>query len=185
MRKPGTKTNAQIRRMFGLAAPKAKLAGHETKDFIEAQVHAVTLSKKDRISELTFDEANDVIVALGGDPIRLFVGAPARASRSGVTFGTSKRTENYRKQAAGIKTIETDAHLKKIHELAAVRGMSDEGLQSLAGRMNTPWPPQTTEQGNRIVEALKAMNKRDGLVQFPKVRSTTGDQPSPTFRRVA
>jgi hypothetical protein len=171
MRKPRNKINAQIRRMFGLAKPKADAAGYEVKDFIEATVLAVTLSKKHRISELTFDEANDVIQALGGDPIR--------------SYGNSKRAENYRKQQAGVKSIETDAHLNLIQDLARVRNMSANGLERMAVRMIGHWPPRTTAEGNKIVEALKAMNKRDGLVAFPKQPSTVEDQPSPSFRRVA
>lgn len=176
MRKPRPKTNAQVRRLFGLAKPLAAKCEMTPKEYLE-QVLASSLvtCHSSQISELYFDEANAMIKFLGGDPFS--------------TRGNSIRNQNYKKQAAGIKTIETDAHLHKIHDLAAARNMSDEGLQSLSRRMNQPWPPQTTEQGNRIVEALKAMNKRDNVKAFPVRTASDSDRaPStkePSFRRVA
>jgi len=176
------KTNAQVGRIFGLAAPKAVLAGYPSaQEYIEVMI-IENIPDNPRISQLTFDQANSIIKALGGDPF--------------TAYGHSRRTENYRKQAAGIKTIETEAHLTKIREPAAGRGMSADGIAKLATRMRLPWPPSTTEQGNKLVEALKAMNARDAesnVKQFPtgvrtgngsdRVRST--EQAEPAFRRVA
>jgi len=167
MNKPQPKTNGQIRRMFGLAKPKALLAGVDVHDFLSTFVHEVTRERTSSLALLTFDEANAVITRLGGDAF----------SRR-----TSKRTENYRKQQAGIKAVETTNHLSFIDELAKLNGMTPEGPAKLAARMHIPWPPQTTEQGNKIVEALKAMLKRK--------KSAVSDQqsavgPEPQFRRVA
>lgn len=162
--------------MFGLARPQADAARMETKEFIELTIGALMpRPESPRISDLSFDDANRVIKALGGEPF--------------TAYGKSRRTINYRKQAAGVKSIETDAQLKLIRNLAAERNMTDSGLEKLATRMHLPWPPNTTEQGNKITEALKAMNKREpknNVRAFP-----TGTQaPSPAtadpkFRRVA
>ena len=85
--------------------------------------------------------------------------------------------------ATAYKSIETTAHLGFIDELARLRGITPEGLSNLARRMNVPWPPRTTEDGNKIVEALKAMIARDERKSGQ--RSAVGNQPEPAFRRVA
>lgn len=147
------KTNAQVRRMFGLAKPKADASRMDVKNYLENVAEVLTadyeneIDGKEHLSDLTFDEANKVIKWLGGDPFP--------------TYGHSRRMENYRKQAAGVKSIETDAQLKLIRELAAQRNIGDDGLGRLATRMRLPWPPNTTEQGNKLTEALKAMIARD------------------------
>lgn len=167
MPKPQPKSNAQVRRMFGLAKTFAEASGRDTKDYLEECVFC-QIERPTAISGLTFDEANAVIKALGGDPL------PKR--------GQSVRAQNYRKQQAGIKSIETENHLNFIDELAKLRNMTPEGVAKLARRMNLPYPPRTTEQGNKIVEALKAMNARDGISgQGPVVSG----QQEPSFRRVA
>lgn len=172
---PKPKTNAQVRRIFGLAKQRSDAADMDVKEYLEDVIRALTDDRVASVSKLSFEEANDAIRVLGGTPI------------SG--YGQSKRSENYRKQKAGIKTIETDAHLTKIRDLAALRNMGDEGIAKLAERMHLPWPPNTTEQGNKLVEALKSMNQRDGLISFP-VRTASGSDrvsstPEPSFRRVA
>src|SRR5947209_8535594 len=110
MPKAQPKKHFQVQRIFGLARTQAELRGVTTKEQIE-EVIFVTIDRNPRISELTFDEANKVIKQLGGDAF--------------ANYGHSKRTENYRKQSAGIKTVETEAHVKKIRDLAAQRNMSD------------------------------------------------------------
>jgi hypothetical protein len=167
-RKPQPKTNAQVRRMFGLAKPLADKAQMDTHAYLSVVAFEATREQNSSISQLSFDEANAVIKALGGDPF--------------TPRGNSVRAQNYRKQQAGIKSIETENHLNFIDELARLRNMTPEGVAKLATRMNLPYPPRTTEQGNKIVEALKAMNKRDGIGGQPSVVS---GQPEPTFRRVA
>jgi len=170
MKKPRPKSNAQVRRMFGLAKPLAVVACLETKEYLEDMASHITRDRTSHISELTFDEANAAIKLMGGDPF------PA--------YGNSKRAENHRKQQAGIKTIETDAHVEFIRKTAAKRNMTEQGLESLAARMNVPWPPQTTEQGNKLAEALKAMNRRDAQ---PTANGSplTAHSKEPSFRRVA
>lgn len=168
MRKPQPKKNFQIRRMFGLA--KAAHNWQNTKEYLEELAFVVTRERTSSLSDLTFDEANDVIVRLGGTAF--------------AKYGQSKRTENYRKQQAGIKSIETENHLNFIDELARLRNMSPEGLEKMGTRMLKHWPPRTTSEGNKIVEALKAMNARDGLSVSGR-QSAVSSQSEPKFRRVA
>ncbi|MEQ1644891.1 MAG: hypothetical protein ABL959_15690, partial [Pyrinomonadaceae bacterium] len=99
-------------------------------------------------------------------------------------FSRSKRTENYRKQVAGVKTIETDAQLKLIDELAALRGWTQDSLIKFCQRVIKKDSPATTDEGNKIVEGLKSMNRRDGLLQFPAAKPAA-KSPEPAFRRVA
>ncbi len=148
MKKPQPKKHFQIQRLFGLARTPADAAGIPVKEFLEEIAFSVTRKPK-RLSELTFAEANDMIVRLGGTAF--------------AKYGHSKRSENLRKQAAGIKSIETPKHLYFIDELARLRNMTPEGLERMGTRMLKHWPPRTTEDGNKIIEALKAMNKRDGI----------------------
>lgn len=174
MKKAQPKSNSQIRRLFGLAKPNAHTACMEVHDYLADLANHVTGERTASLADLTFDEANAMIKALNGDPFP--------------KYGQSRRTENYRKQKAGIKSVETENHLNFILELAQLRGMSLDGVTKLAGRMNLPWPPRTTEQGNKIVEALKAMNKRDGLsttLQKPARSKGVSVNPQPTFRRIA
>ena len=155
MPKTQPKKPFQIQRMFGLARKPADAAGIPVKEYLEEIAVQVTRRDDAHLSELTFDQANDMIARLGGTPF--------------ARYGHSKRTENYRKQKAGIKTIETNAHVEFIRKQAERRNMTEEGIEKLATRMNLPWPTQTTEQGNKLAEALKSMNKRDGLM--PAVRT--------------
>lgn len=185
MTKLQPKSNLQIRRLFGLAAKPASAAGCKPHDYLSELASDVTRGRTASLAALSFDEANAMIVRLGGDPI---------TSRP-----FSKRTENYRKQKAGVKSIETSAQIEFIREIAGLRNMSEEGIGKLAAKMHLPWPPNTTEQGNKICEAIKAMNRRDNLVAFPvrtgsgsdRVSKTQNQKPKttapaePSFRRVA
>lgn len=158
--------------MFGLAEPKAKLAGMETHDYLADVVFRITRERTDSLAELTFDEANACIKDLGGVPFQL--------------FARSKRTENYRKQQAGIKTIETDAHLKLIEELSGALGWDADRLRGFCQRQIKKDSPTTTEEGNKVVEPLKAMCSRAGIIVFPKsAKSTASTTSEPKFRRVA
>ncbi len=174
MKQPQPKKHFQIQRLFGLAKPKAELAGMNTKEYLEELRGQITRGRTMSLSTLTFEEANFMIEVLGGTPFSLFT--------------RSKRTENYRKQVAGIKTIETDAHLKKIEDLAAQLGWDADRLRGFCQRQVKKDSPATTEDGNKVLEGLKAMNRRDGLLAFKtsetsETAQTTASEPS--FRRVA
>lgn len=138
------KTTEQLRAIFGLG----KKLGMEKED-LEQLAADQTGGQVERLSQLSFDQANAMISHLGGDPI-------------GATR-LPKRTANYHRQKAGVRQIETKKHLDLIDELARLRNMSPEGLEKLCMRMIKKPRPTTTKEGNAIVEALKAMNKRDKI----------------------
>lgn len=137
------KTNSQLGRIFGLAK---KLGLDE--DTVRGAAVVVSRGRVDRLSLLSFDEANALIVRLGGDPFS--------SSR------TPRRTVNYHRQQAGVQQIAQADHLALMDELAAGRGIGTEGLERLCRRMlKGNSRPRTTAETNKIVEALKAMAKRD------------------------
>ena len=176
MSKTQPKKHFQIQRMFGLAKAPADMYGGDIHDHLSAIAHVETNGRTGSLKELTFDEANKVIVALGGEPFR--------------AYGNSKRNENYKKQAAGIKTIETDAHLRKIDDLAAKLGWDADRLRGFCQRQIKRDVPTTTEEGNKVLEGLKAMVKRQAnVVTFPTRNpepETLNQIPAqPSFRRVA
>lgn len=144
--RPTPKTNGQLRAIFGLAK-KRGLDKEQIEDI------AFDLSGDTRLSHLSFRHANVIIVRLGGEAF-----GPG-------TFGRRKqaarRTVNHQRQQAGIKQIAQPAHLDLMYSLAAGRNMSSDGLERMGMRMIKHWPPRTTEETNKIVEALKAMNHRD------------------------
>jgi hypothetical protein len=144
------KTHDQIRRMFGLAARPAKEAGCSPKELLTSLALEVTSGKVGRISCLRFDEANAIIRRLGGEPLN------PPGSRQ-----ISRRTVNYRRKKAGVQQIAQPEHLAMMYRLADGRNMTLDGLRKLSERMIKHFPPRTTAETNKIVEALKAMNARD------------------------
>lgn len=138
------KSTEQLRAIFGLGRNVGC-----TKEDLEELAADVTGGRVERLSLLSWGEANAMIARLGGEPFS--------ASGSPVP----RRTENYRNQRAGIKRIESRQHLELIASLAQSRNMSPEGLERLCRRMIKKPSPVTTAEGNKIVEALKAMNARD------------------------
>jgi hypothetical protein len=150
---PKEKTAGQIRAMFGLAKEPAAKCGQTPKEFLEDLASSLSDGKNAQLSKLTFKAANAIIAKLGG-----------RAFGIGKM---SKRTEQFHHQQAGVKRIETSQHLALIERLARGRGMTSEGLENLCRRilgrrLDEDAAPRTTDEGNKIVQALKAMNKRDG-----------------------
>jgi benzoyl-CoA reductase/2-hydroxyglutaryl-CoA dehydratase subunit BcrC/BadD/HgdB len=131
------KTVQQLRAIFGL--------GHK----VNAGKEELEEMAGKRLSLLSFDEANELIKRLGGDPI--------------TTSGSRepRRTVNYRRQQVGVKQIAQHNHLKLLRDLADGRNMSEEGLQNLCRRMIGHPRPITTSETNKVIEAIKAMNARD------------------------
>lgn len=136
------KTLQQNRAIFGLGQKRG--CAHED---LRELAFDVTNGRTDSIKELNFDEANGMILRLGG---RVFT----------PQFG-SKRTEQHHRQRAGISQIATAKHLKLMKDLAAKRNMTEDGLERLCRRMLDKPAPRTTSDTNKIIEAIKAMNKRD------------------------
>lgn len=134
----GAKTLAQTRAIFGLAKRRGL-----NDDELRGVVEEVTGQRS--ISALSRQHADDCIARLGGQPL------------------TPRRTVQHHRRKAGVKQLSTasPSHLDLMRSLAARRGMSEEGLSALATRIVKHFPPRTTAETNKVVEALKAMNARD------------------------
>lgn len=137
------KTTEQLRAIFGLGRSLGM-----AKEDLEELAFDLTGGRTARLSQITFDEANAIVVRLNGDPFP----APGHVAR---------RTMAYRDQKAGIKRIESARHLRLISDLAAKRGMSEAALAGLCKRIIKRTHPVTTAQGNKVIEALKAMLARE------------------------
>ena len=140
------KEYSQVRAIWAIAREKGIDSDllHE----IVAEVLVSTGSGSDRvasISALTYSEANRVIERLKGNAY------------------VPLRTLQARRQRAGVKQVVTREMLKKITELAAQRNWSVMSLRNFCIRQCGHSKPRTTEDANKIIEALKAMNKREGL----------------------
>lgn len=135
----------QNNRIFGLAA-KRGLDHDQLREFAKE----VSEGRAVRLSEISFDEANDIIKRLGGDPL------PRQE--------LSARTERHRRYKAGIDRIAGADQLKLMRDLAARRGITEDGLERLCRRMlKGRHYPRTSAEVSKIIEAIKAMNKRDKL----------------------
>lgn len=136
------KSAGQVRHIFGLAK-ECGLDEELLHDVVE------TVTKQRSIRALTSRQADLVIAHL----------------QSKVSRDTPRRTIQYRRQKAGSKQIATAApsHLELMRSLAHTRNMSDEGLEQLSKRIIKHYPPRTTIETNKVVEALKAMNRRDNV----------------------
>lgn len=145
---PGTKQHWQLRAIFDLA----KRQGVE-KDQLEAIAGDLSGGRTFRLSEMSYLEANWLVVRLGGDPQQRH---PVSGRKQ------PGRTVRHHRQKAGVKQIAQHRHIELLHALAKNRWGSafEPPLRSLAGRMRVPYPPHTTEQTNKLVEAVKAMNAR-------------------------
>lgn len=130
-----SKSTQQVRCIFGLAKQKGL-----DSDELHALVEEVT--GQSSIRALSFAQADSVIERLGGEAF------------------ASRRTVQHRRQRAGVRQIAQASHLQLMYDLARRRSMGDEGLASMAARMHVPFPPRTTADTNKLVEALKAMNRR-------------------------
>ncbi|HUF02823.1 MAG TPA: hypothetical protein VMM38_01465 [Aridibacter sp.] len=135
------KTNAQIKRMFGLGRPLG--CGKEE---LEELACDVTNGRTERLSKLTFDEANAMIERLGGDAFPV---------------SRSLRTVQYHRQKAGVTQIVTPRQMKYLEDLAAKRNITDEGLERLCRKILGRGLPRTTKDANKVIEALKSMIARD------------------------
>lgn len=133
------KSTGQVRCIFGLARQKGM-----DKDLLHETVLSVT-KRTERISLLTYVEADAVIAHLKGKDY----------------IPTPRRTVQHRRKRASVQQIAQPAHLDLMHSLARQRGMSDEGLEQLSNRIIKHFPPRTTSETNKVIEAIKAMNRRE------------------------
>lgn len=143
----GQKSSGQVRAIFG-AAKSLDLNDDE----LRAVVEEVTGTRS--ISQLTRNDAARVIDRLS---------ARLSSRPSGSRHCTPRRTVQYRRKRAGVVQLATPSHLELMRSLARHRNMSDEGLEQLSRRMVGHFPPRTTVDTSKVVEALKAMNRREAL----------------------
>lgn len=136
------KTPAQVRAIFGLA----KRARHDDHDR-HAVIADVTRGRTDSTKELTFDEANAVISHYGGRTFK-----PA-----------SRRTVLHHRQHAGVFQVVQQGQLEYIAKLASQRHWSAQTLIVFCKRQCGHHPLRTTKDANKVIEALKNMNRREGL----------------------
>ena len=138
------KTTGQLKRIFGLAKPV-----NCSKEDLEELAFDVTDGRTDRLSKLYFDEANKMIERLGGKAFHK------------KSFSPSRRTVNHRKQKAGIKTIVSNQHLSKMQsEWFKKKHRTQHGLEVMCQRIIKKDKPRTAQECNKVIEAIKSMNKR-------------------------
>ena len=133
------KSTSQVRAIFG-EAKRCGLDDETLREIVADITHGST-----SISTLTFAQAEAVIQRLKG---KSFV---------------PLRTLQYRRAKAGIKQVVQEAQLTLIAQLASQRNWSDETLVNFCKRQCGHHPLLTTEDANKVIEALKSMNKREGL----------------------
>ena len=133
------KSTGQVRHIFGLA----REVGLDD-DLLHDTVESVTQRTRS-ITALSSKEADLVISHL----------------KSKAEKQTPRRTVQYRRKRAGVNQVAQPAHLELMRSLARTRNMSDEGLEQLSNRIIKHYPPRTTSETNKVVEALKSMNRRE------------------------
>lgn len=127
-----------------------------TRDDKAEMVFDITNGRTASTKEMYFDEANEMIHRLQGQPVT-----------------ESRRTVNHRNQKAGVESIATATHRDFMNQLVRGRNITKEGLEKLSARVNSGVKnPRTSKEVNRIIEAIKQMNRRDKT----NAQSATGDE---------
>jgi hypothetical protein len=134
------KTSGQVKTIFG-EGRKCNLDDDGLRDVVES------VTRRTRsIKSLTWAEAQRVIEKLKGQQF------------------VPTRTLQYRRAKQGIKQVVQDGQLKLIAELASQRqGWTAASLVKFCNRQCGHHPLRTTEDANKVIEALKDMNRREGL----------------------
>jgi DNA-directed RNA polymerase subunit F len=133
------KTHGQVKAIFA-EGKKRGLDGESLRDTVES------VTRRTRhIRDLTYSEAEQIIQKLKGEGF------------------VPRRTLQYRRAKQGIKQVVQESQLKLIAELASQRNWSAETLKNFCKRQCKHERPRTTEDANKVIEALKSMNKRDDL----------------------
>lgn len=133
------KTTAQVRAIFG-EGRRCGLDPEAIRDVVE------DVTRRTRsVGQLTFAEAERVIQRLKGQGF------------------VPRRTLQYRRQKAGVQQLISQEQVTLIAELASQRNWSAETLSEFCRRQCKRARPRTTSDANKVIEALKAMNRRDGL----------------------
>jgi hypothetical protein len=134
------KTSGQVKAIFGSAKVRGIDPGDELHDIVES------VTRRTRsIADLTYAEAERVIARVKGSAF------------------VPRRTLQYRRRKAGVKQMVQQWQLDLIVELASQRHWPSETLTQFCRRQCKRDKPLTTNEANKVIEALKAMNKREGL----------------------
>lgn len=142
---PKYRSATQNKRLWGLAA-KLGLEHEDLRDY----AHEYSGGRTDHTSKLYFNECEKLNNYLDG------LANPKKE--------WSPRTVRRRRQKANVPQIATQKHLKMMQDLADKRGMSEDGLGDLSARVNAGVrKPRTSKEVNHVIEAIKAMNKRDRI----------------------
>lgn len=143
---PNPKTNAQLGRIFGLAKT------------LNASKEDLTEMVGKGLSQLTFDEANALIERLGGEPLPVPTALPQNSNGG----ARSLRSQQKDRQKAGVKQIVTKAQITRMTMLwfFPKAGRTEAGLTALIQRVIKRDRPATTEDANKVIEAIKQMNRR-------------------------
>jgi len=128
--------------IFGLA---------KTRGLNDEALHLLVEAETGKVSikELSFADANKVIIGLGGKAFQ-------RDSRP-------RRTRQHHHQQAGVPQIVSEEQLALLNSLALKRQWTATTLDNFCRKMIKTARPKTTKEANIVIEALKAMNKRDNL----------------------
>lgn len=133
------KTVGQVKAIFA-EGRKLGLDQDELRDVVES-----TTRRTRSVKELTRSEADAVLQKLKGNQY------------------VPLRTLQHRRQKRDVKQLVSKTQLKLIAELASQRGWTSEGLGRFCERVCGHATPRTTEAANKVIEGLKAMNRREGL----------------------
>lgn len=134
-----TKTTNQVRAIHA----EARKRGIDP-DTLHDLVENVTRRTRS-IAALTHAEAQKVIQRMKGDGF------------------VPLRTLQHHRQKSGIPVLVRPEQLTLIAELSSQRDWSVETLATFCKRQCKREMPRTTSDANKVIEALKAMNRRDGL----------------------
>ena len=133
------KSNSQVRAIFA-EGRKRGLDHDQLRDVAES------VTKRTRsIAELTHSEAAAVLKQLKGQDF------------------VSLRTIQYRRQKKGVQQVVQQDQLNLIAALASQRRLTPRGLNQFCERTCGHARPRTTVEANKVIEGLKAMNRREGL----------------------
>ena len=140
--KKQSKTTAQNRAIFKLKEQRG-LTHEDLRDLCAE----VSNSEICFVHDLDFETANKIIHRLGGV---LFSNTDNR----------SRRTVQRLRQQAGVPQVASKPHLKLMRDLASKRGITPDGLRAICQHTIKKNQPVTTAETNKIVEALKSINRR-------------------------
>lgn len=139
MKPARSKSTAQVRAIFG----EARRCGLDSDALHELVAGLVPGTGS--IKSLTFTQAEAVIEKLKGSSF------------------VPRRTLQWRRKKSGVTQVVQKSQLQLIAELASQRNWSSETTVNFCRRQAGHYPLRTTQDANKVIEALKAMNKRDNL----------------------